>query len=158
MLRRTLLAFALVAMAAPALAQTAPATSPLQPIQPQTSLEEAFVAAYRSEAARPAFREEFLESNVLLVMAANTRDSDPRLVPVPGGQSAMIFTSTDLLNRRLGPATPRVAMNGRAALMRVRTNNVVINAGYEPMLVLDPAGIAGFLGIPASEDSAGPSQ
>lgn len=158
MLRRTLLAFAVSALAAPVMAQTPPTPSQLQPIRPQTALEEAFVAAYRSEAARPAFREEFLESNVLLVMATNARDSDPRFMPVPNGRSAMIFTSADLLNRRLGPETPRIAMNGRAALMRVRASNVVINPGYEPMLVLDPAGIAGFLGIPASADSAGPAQ
>jgi|GEM_PF-3443863 len=154
--RRILLGLVFAAAAAPVLAQTTP--TQLQPIRPQTALEQAFVAAYRSEAARPEFREQFLESNVLLVMASDARDAEPRLGAVPGGHTAMIFTSAELLNRRLGPATPRVAMNGRAALMRVREHHVVINAGYEPMLVLDPAGIAGFLGIPASPEAAGPAQ
>ncbi|HYD86985.1 MAG TPA: SseB family protein [Vitreimonas sp.] len=158
MLRRTLLCLGLALAAAPVAAQTPPAQGRLQPIRPQTALEQAFIAAYRSEAARPAFREQFLESNVLLVMESDARDAEPRLTDVPGGRTAMIFTSAELLNRRLGPATPRTAMNGRAALMRVRQNHVVINAGYEPMLVLDPAGIDGFLGIPASPEAAGPSQ
>ncbi|MBC7769546.1 MAG: SseB family protein [Phycisphaerales bacterium] len=156
MLRRTLLISALAAAATPALAQTPPST--LQPIEPRSALERAFLAAYRSEAMRPAFREEFLESSVLLVTASSARDAPPRLTPVPGGQTAMIFTTAALLERRLGPATPRVAMNGRAALMRVRENHVVINVGYEPMLVLDSEGISGFLGIPPSPNAAGPAQ
>ena len=84
----------------------------------------------------------------------------PRICPArPSGSfAAMIFTSTELLNRRLGPATPRTAMTGRAALTRLCGQQVAINFGYEPMLLLDAEGIDNFLGIPATPESAGPSQ
>lgn len=163
MLRRFVLLAALAAFAPAAFAQTAeqaPAQpqQQLQPIEPQTALEHAFVAAFRSAAMRPAFRQQFMESNVLLVTTAPGPNAAPRFMPVPGGRTAMIFTSATLLERRLGPNTPHVAMTGRAALTRISADHVVINAGYEPMLVLDPPGIANFLGIPATPDSAGPSQ
>ena len=77
---------------------------------------------------------------------------------IPNKRAALIFTSGALLDQRLGPATPRVSLTGRAALQRLRENHVVINFGYAPMLMLDPPGVAGFLGIPATPESAGPSQ
>lgn len=155
MLRATLVSLALALGVSAAAAQPAP---DLQPIQPQTALEEAFIEAFRSPAARPAFRQQFLESNVVLVTRTNAPDSAPRLTPVPGGQAAMIFTSSELLNRQLGPQAPRSSMTGRAALTRLRGQQVAINFGCEPMLLLDAEGIDGFLGIPATPDSAGPSQ
>jgi len=167
MLRRTLLVSAFAAAATPAFAQpaaTPPATPrtpppPLQPYEPSNALEYTFVAAYQRAAMRPRFRQQFLESNVLLATVSNAPDAAPRLAPGPGGErAALIFTSPGLLDARLGPATPRLAMNGRAALGRVSEHHVIINPGYAPMLALDPAGIAGFLDIPATPNSAGPSQ
>lgn len=167
MLRRTLLLTALAATAAPAWAQTtAPATGAaetqqpeLQPYEPSNTLERAFIAAYRSEQLRPAFRRQFLESNVLIVTVSNAPDAPPLLRPLrDGDRAALIFTSGALLDARMGPAAPRVSMTGRAALRRLRENHVVINFGYAPMLMLDPPGVAGFLEIPATPDSAGPSQ
>ena len=70
----------------------------------------------------------------------------------------MIFTSDALLERRLGDDTPRIGMTGRAALERVRQHSVAINIGYEPTLLLDPEGVASFLGIPPSPDASGPAQ
>lgn len=165
MLRRTLFLSALAATVAPAWAQTTaqdanePAPPALQEYAPSNSLERAFIAAYRNEQMRPAFRRQFLESNVLVVMASTASDAPPLLRTLQGeDRAALIFTSGVLLDRRLGPATPRVALTGRAALRRLAQNHVVINFGYAPMLMLDPPGIAGFLDIPATPDSAGPSQ
>lgn len=162
MLRRTLLFSALAAATAPAFAQTAetpPAAAPqFEPIDPQTALEQTFVHAFRTPAMRPAFRRQFLESNVLLVTVSTAPDAAARFHPVPGGEAAMIFTSDALLERRLGDDTARVGMTGREALMRVREHSVAINLGYEPTLLLDPEGIANFLDIPASPEASGPAQ
>jgi len=170
MLRRILLISAIAAAVTPALAQTtttppaAPAPStptppPLQPYEPSNALEHTFLAAYQSAPMRPRFRQQFLETNVLLATVDATPDSAPRLASGPGGQQvALIFTSGALLDARLGPDTPRLAMTGRAALTRVSETHVIINPGYAPMLALDPAGIAGFLDIPATLNSAGPAQ
>ena len=167
MLRRTLLFSALAAMAAPAWAQstaTAQGASDapppeLQEYAPSNDLERSFIAAYRNEQMRPEFRRQFLETNVLVVMASRAPDAQPLLRTLRGeDRAALIFTSGALLDQRLGPATPRVALTGRAALRRLHQNHVVINFGYAPMLMLDPPGVAGFLDIPATPDSAGPSQ
>ena len=167
MLRRILLLSALAAAAPGAWAQTAAQTADapqdpaidLQSYAPSNTLERTFIAAYRSEAMRPAFRRQFLESHVLVVTASNAPDAPPLLRALRGeDRAALIFTSGALLDQRLGPATPRVSLTGRAALQRLRDNHVVINFGYAPMLMLDPPGVAGFLGIPATPDSAGPSQ
>lgn len=167
MLRRTLILSTFAAMAAPAWAQTtAPAESEsqtqppeLQEYAPSNALERSFIAAYRNEQMRPAFRRQFLESNVLVVMASTAPDAPPLLRTLQGeDRAALVFTSGALLDASFGPATPRVALTGRAALRRLHQNHVVINFGYAPMLMLDPPGIAGFLEIPATPDSAGPSQ
>jgi hypothetical protein len=161
MLRCTVLLSALAAAATPALAQTAtttPVRPEFEPIEPQTALEQTFVQAFRTPALRPAFRRQFLESNVLLVTVSRAPNAAARFHPVPGGEAAMIFTSDALLERRLGPDTPRQGMTGRAALIRVRQHNVAINMGYEPTLLLDPEGVTNFLGIPASPDASGPAQ
>jgi hypothetical protein len=174
MLRRTLL-FSALAVAAPAWAQTAaqpqtaapnthaqtsaPEQPELEPYEPSNALERTFMAAYANEAMRPAFRRQFLESHVLLVMQSDAADAQPQLAPMRGtDRAAFIFTSAALLDQRMGPATPRLSLTGRAALQRLRLNHVVINVGYAPMLMLDPPGVAGFLDIPATPDSAGPSQ
>jgi hypothetical protein len=168
MLRRFILLAAFAA--APAWAQTPPAAQPaqtpvaapmpeLQAYEPSNALERAFIAAYQNEAMRPAFRRQFLDSHVFVVMQSNAPDAQPRLAPMRGvDRAAFIFTSPDLLDQRMGPETPRLALTGRAALQRLHANHVVINVGYAPMLMLDPAGVAGFLGLPTPPDSAGPSQ
>lgn len=165
MLRRTLVLSTLAAMAAPAWAQTTAqgpneqASPELQDYAPSNDLERSFIAAYRNEQMRPEFRRQFLETNVLVVMASGAPDAPPLMRTLRGeDRAALIFTSGALLDRRFGPATPRVALTGRAALRRLSQNHVVINFGYAPMLMLDPPGIAGFLDIPATPDSAGPSQ
>lgn len=162
MLRRTLLflAFAAASSLAWAQSETAPAQGPeLQSYAPTNALERTFIAAYQSEALRPAFRRQFLESNVLLVTETDAPDAPPLLRSMRGADRAgLIFTSTALLEQRLGAATPYVRLTGRAALQRLREQHVVINFGFAPMLMLDPPGVAGFLEIPASPDSAGPSQ
>jgi len=170
MLRRILLVSAFAAAVTPALAQTTPTTPaapatppatppPLEPYEPTNALEQTFLAAYRSAPVRPRFRQQFLETNVLLVTVSNAPNAAPRLATAPGGeQTALIFTSGALLDARLGPDTPRLAMTGRAALQRVSETNVIINPGYAPMLALDPPGIAGFLDIPVTLNSAGPAQ
>jgi len=167
MLRRLFLLAAFAA--APAWAQTpsappaqAPAAAPqpeLQAYEPNNALERAFIAAYQNETMRPAFRRQFLDSHVFVVMQSNAPDAQPRLAPMRGAdRAAFVFTSPDLLDRRMGPETPRLALTGRAALQRLHANYVVIDVGYAPMLMLDPAGVAGFLDIPVAPDSAGPSQ
>ncbi len=163
MLRRTVLFSALAAAATPAFAQTAETPAPMaapqfETIEPATALEQTFVQAFRSPAMRPAFRRQFLESNVLLVTVSRAPNAAPQFGEVPGGQAAMIFTSDALLERRLGDDTPRLGMTGRAALMRVREHSVAINIGYEPTLLLDPEGISNFLEIPASAEASGPAQ
>jgi hypothetical protein len=167
MLRRTLLVSALAAASAPAWAQTGatPASNgaaeqpELQTFAPSNALERTFVAALSNAAMRPAFRRQFLESHVLLVTASEAPDAAPLLRPMRGAdRSALIFTSAELMARRMGPATPHVSLTGRAALLRLRQNHVVINYGFAPMLMLDPPGVAGFLDIPATPESAGPAQ
>ena len=167
MLRRTLLCSAIAAAVSPAWAQTttaAPSAAQteapeLQEFTPTNALERTFIAAYRNAAMRPAFRRQFLESHVLVVTTSNAPDAPPRVMAMRGADNvALIFTSGALLDARMGPATPRTAMTGRAALQRLSQNHVVINAGYAPTLTLDPPGVAGFLEIPATPDSAGPSQ
>ena len=167
MLRRILILSALAAAAPAVWAQTTAQTPDaaqeqtieLQSYAPSNALERTFISAYRSEAMRPAFRRQFLESHVLVVTASNAPDAPPLLRTLRGeDRAALIFTSGALLDQRLGPATPRVSLTGRAALQRLRENHVVINFGYAPMLMLDPPGVAGFLGIPATPESAGPSQ
>jgi len=174
MLRRSLAMCAVAFLVGPAWAQTAaPAQAPapnaqtqpaaqqvqLEPYEATNALERTFQAASDSEAMRPAFRRQFLESHVFLVTQTNAPDSPALLRPLRGNdRAALIFTSTELLERRMGPAAPRVSLTGRAALQRLGEHHVAINIGYLPMLVLDPAGVADFLDIPATRDSAGPSQ
>jgi len=169
MLRRTLLVSALAAAGAPAWAQT-PAqggatagaqTAPpeLQTFTPSNALEQTFIAALNNAAMRPAFRRQFLESHVLLATTSNAPDAPPLLRQLRGeDRAALIFTSAALMAERLGPDTPHVSLTGRAALLRLRQNHVVINFGYAPMLMLDPPGVDGFLDIPATPESAGPAQ
>lgn len=159
MLRRTLLTGALAAFASNAAAQgtptpppaTPPRPPPLQPFEPSNALERTFMAALDNEAQRPAFRRQFLESQVALVVMSSAADAPPRFEPLPeNARGALVFTSAVLLDRRFGPATPRRMVTGRAALTLVRQQHVIINFGYAPMLMLDPPGIASFLEIPAT--------
>lgn len=168
MLRRTLLLCTLAAAApasvwaqiTPAAPTAAPPAQPeLQEFTPSNALEQTFISAYTNAAMRPVFRRQFLESNVLIVTTSSAPDAPARVLAMRGAENvALIFTSAALLEARLGPATPRAAMTGRAALTRLRNNHVVINVGYAPTLTLDPEGVTAFLDIPSTPDSAGPSQ
>ncbi|HCK83543.1 MAG TPA: hypothetical protein DHW63_03210, partial [Hyphomonadaceae bacterium] len=46
-------------------------------IEPQNVLEYAFLAAMGSEALRPAFRRQFLDSRVVLALASSAPDAPP---------------------------------------------------------------------------------
>lgn len=151
MLRRTVLAAGLAGVTAPAWAQAA-----LENFTPSNALERTFVAALDDVSLRPAFRRQFLENQVLMAQRTAASDSPPLLRETPAGDAAMIFTSAALMNTRLSPEAPRIALSGRAALERVQGGLVVINPGFAPMLVLDAESIAAFLEIPAT--LAGPTQ
>ncbi|MEQ1617907.1 MAG: SseB family protein [Terricaulis sp.] len=119
-------------------------------ITPQNSLEQAFLAAMGSEALRPAFRRQLLQSRVVLALASSAPDAAPReLTPREGVQAGMVFTSNARIDAVLGPAAPRAMMTGRAALERLRGRHVLINARLAPMLVLEPEDVAAYLAAPA---------
>jgi hypothetical protein len=174
MLRRTFVASALAAAPGIALAQTTGSTRTpsttgdivrrptglVQPIVPETELERTFLAAFSNEDMRSAFRRQFLESNVVLALATSASDSPPLERPLPNDQRmTFIFTSAARADSVMGPAAPRRAMSGRAALERVRGKYLLINYTLEPMLTLEPDDIDRFLALPrTAARSAGPSQ
>ncbi len=151
------------ALAGAALAQgvAAPGVSLAPPgITPQNALERAFVAAMDSEAARPAFRRELLQSRVVLALASSAPDAAPReITPREGVRAGMVFTSNARINAVLGPAAPRAMMTGRAALERLRGRHVLVNARLAPMLVLEPEDVAAYLAAPAEPPAlTGPTE
>ncbi|MES1157392.1 MAG: SseB family protein [Alphaproteobacteria bacterium] len=121
----------------------------LRPIEPNNSLEYAFVAAASNDQMRPAFRQRLLDSMVVVAMTSADENARPLLVPLEGGQhAAAIFTSVDRLTSVLGPSAFYVTINGRDALSRLHGEHVVINYLLMPMLTLDPDDVAHFLSIP----------
>lgn len=136
-------------------------TTLFQPIVPQTDLERTFLAAFSDEEMRTAFRRQFLESQVVLALASNAPDAGPREGPrLPNNsRPTFVFTTSTRMDSVLGPASPRRAMTGRAALERLRGRYLFINYGLEPMLTLEPDDVARFLALPrVSTQSAGPAQ
>lgn len=118
-------------------------------ITPQNPLERAFVDAMGSEALRPAFRRQLLQSRVVLALASSAADAPPReLTPREGVRAGMVFTSNARIDSVLGPAAPRAMMTGRDALERLRGRHVLINARLAPMLVLEPEDVAAYLASP----------
>jgi hypothetical protein len=144
--------------------RTAPAAREAQalinPIVPQTALERTFLAAFSDETMRAAFRRQFLESPVVLMLASNASDAPPLERPLPNNQRAsFIFTSAARADSVMGPAAPRQTMNGRAALERLRGKYLIINFRLEPMLSLEPDDIDRFLALAQSAtQSTGPAQ
>ena len=169
MLRRTLLVSALGVWPAAAWAQAEQTAQPPsappqgqrrrdQPIEPQNALEYAFVSAFSNEGMRPIFRRYLMETHVALPLVDDTPDAAPReMTTREGFRGGAIFTSEQRLQSVLGPETPHVMINGRAALTRLVGKNVVINPGLVPFLTLEPRDVAAYLATPG-ESSAGPSQ
>jgi hypothetical protein len=172
-MRRRLFLAAGAAMAAiPALAraqteeagaQEAGAAAPgariaLSPIEPENALEYAFVSALDNANMRAVFRRYLLDTHVVLATAGEGADAAPREVQLHTGSTAVpIFTSANRINTVFGEDAPRIILNGRAALERVRDKNVVINFQLIPMLTLEPEDISRYLETPG-ETSAGPAQ
>lgn len=129
-------------------------------IEPQNTLEYAFLAAMGSEALRPAFRRQFLDSRVVLALASSAPDAPPREIsPREGVRAGLIFTSSARIDAALGPGAGRVFLTGRAALERLRGKHVVINARLAPMLVLEPEDVARYLETPAGPPNlTGPTE
>lgn len=173
MRRRSFVTAALGASLWPALAraQDAPAASALtidpggrvQPmaqdlIEPTTPLEFAFVQALNDERMRPIFRRYLLDTSVALALTGDDQHSAPLEVEVrEGWRGAAIFTTAERLNAVLGPETPRILLNGRAALTRLEGKNAVINYRLMPMLTLDHDDVQEYLATEGSV-SAGPTQ
>jgi hypothetical protein len=165
MRRRTFVAAALASIPAIAHAQTgappAPAgtTTPVNadPIDPATPLEFAFVAALDDARMRPIFRRYLLDTSVVLALAEASEPA-PREVQVRDGFTAgAIFTTAARMDSVLGADAPRIILNGRAALERLRGKNAVINFRLVPMLTLDNEDVAAYLATEGSA-SAGPTQ
>ncbi len=166
MRRRAFLTLSLAALASAANAQDVAApgvtfgAAPPRQIEPQNALEYSFLAAMGSEALRPAFRRQLLESRVVLALASSAPDAAPREIsPRAGVHAGLIFTGGARLDSVLGPGAPRVMLNGRAALERLRGKHVVINARLVPMLVLEPEDVAHYLETPAGAPNlTGPTE
>jgi hypothetical protein len=167
MRRRLFLAAGAALAAVPALARAQETEAPpapaqqrvaLQPIEPENALEYAFVSALTNEAMRAVFRRYLLDTHVVLALAGPGNDAAPLEVELHDGtRSVAIFTSATRINTVLGEEAPRIIINGRAALERVRDKNVVINFRLIPMLTLEPEDVQRYLETPG-ESSAGPSQ
>jgi hypothetical protein len=162
MRRRSFVTAALAAGLVPSLAraQTAPAATPVAEatIQPATPLERAFVMAFSDQRMRPIFRQYFLDTSVALALAGPGNDADPLEVDVrEGWRGGAIFTTAARLDSVLGADAPRIMLNGRAALERLRGKNAVLNYRLVPMLTLDSEDVATYLAREGSA-SAGPTQ
>ena len=128
-----------------------------EPIDPTTPLEFAFVQAQVDAGMRPVFRQYLLDRSVVLAVSEGP-DQAPREVQVRDGFLAgAIFTSAARMDAVLGADAPRIVLNGRAALERLRGKNAVINFRLVPMLTLDDEDVARYLATEGSA-SAGPTQ
>lgn len=133
-------------MAVPSWARAQAAFS-LGQIQPENELERAFLAAFRDPEQRPAFRRELLAAQVALALANSAPDSPPRFITLPNeSRVGLIYSSATRLNGVLGPAAPRVVLAGRDALTRLSGENVALNYRLVPMLTLEAADVAEYLG------------
>ncbi len=172
MRRREFIAATLATAAAPALAhaqaaqtETTPTSAPggltapinNETIDPQTPLEMAFVQAQTNPRMRPIFRAYLLERSVVLAVT-EPGSQTPREVQVRDGfRAGAIFTSAARMDAVLGADAPRISLNGRAALERMRGKNAVLNFRLVPMLTLDDEDVAAYLSTEGSA-SAGPTQ
>jgi hypothetical protein len=141
--------------------------SQIRDYEAENALECAFISATTNPGMRPIFRRYLLETHVVLPLTASAEDSPIRQVRIPLPPDASgapryftgraIYTSAARADAVLGADTPRIIINGRAALSRLRQSNVIINPGLAPMLTLEPADVAAYLEAPG-ESSAGPTQ
>lgn len=146
MRRRHFVATTLAAAALPSWARAQAAFS-LGQIQPENELERAFLGAFRDPDQRPAFRRELLVSQVALALANSAPDSPPRFMALPNqARAGLIYSSSTRLSGVLGPAAARVVLSGREALTRLSGENVAFNYRLVPMLTLEPADVAEYLG------------
>lgn len=160
MRRRFFLAAAVAASAAPAFAQVQLPELERAPgaIEPVNALEYAFVAALTDARMRPVFRQYLVNTHVVIATASAEANAAPLMVDVRDDfRAAAVFTSTQRVDEVLGSETPRIVINGRAALQRLSATNVVLNYRLTPMLTLEPEDIARYLEAPGTA-SAGPSQ
>jgi hypothetical protein len=128
------------------------------PIDAQSPLEQAFVLAIDDPRMRPAFRRYLLDTSVVLALSEAATEPTPREVQVrPNFLAGAIFTSAERMDAVLGADAPRIVLNGRAALERLRGKNAVINFRLVPMLTLDDEDIAVYLSTEGTA-SAGPTQ
>lgn len=129
-----------------ALAQTAFSLSDIRPTNP---LETAFLAAFREESARPAFRQQMVRQPLTLALASAEEDAAPLEVSLPENRRAVaVFTSADRLTGVLGGNAPRVSQPGRQILTRLRGQHVVLNYRLLPMLTLEPEDVEALLALP----------
>jgi hypothetical protein len=139
------------------LSEAAPSVS-VAPIEPENALEYAFVSALTNEAMRPVFRRYLLDTHIVMAMTNARDNAEPLEVELQGGQRAVaVFTSATRINAVLGADAPRITLNGRAALERLNSKNVVINYRLIPMLTIEPEDVQRYLATPGS-GSAGPTQ
>ncbi|MBX9745330.1 MAG: SseB family protein [Hyphomonadaceae bacterium] len=166
MRRRLFLSAALAVGAAPAWAQTSGGAASgvtlpgatQNPIEPVNALEYAFVSALTEPDMRPIFRRYLIDTHVVVAMTGEGADATPLEVQVNDTFRAVaIFTSAQRVDEVLGAETPRIVLNGRAALERVAGKNVVINYRLVPMLTLEPDDVARYL-EPPGNGLAGPTQ
>ena len=125
------------------------------PIDPQNSLEQAFVSAFTHETMRNAFRHALITSQVALALANTTPESPPLFVDVasetagaPPIHGGAVFTSPERLHGVLGPNAPFATLTGRQALERMRGRDVVLNYRLAPMLTLEADDVARYLDQP----------
>jgi hypothetical protein len=158
MRRRTFLTATLAALAA----SSAFAQNLMPVIEPQNDLERALIAATDAGAGEPQrdmFRRLFLRSEVALVLSANAPESPPaQIEPRQGYHTCLIFTSSARVTEIMSDSTPRIVLTGRQALERVRGTNVVINLNRRPFIVLDAAGVEGFLALPDGREASAPAE
>jgi hypothetical protein len=163
MRRRSFVTAAIAAGLVPSLARAqtvAPTATPIAQgeIEPATPLERAFVMAFTDQRMRPIFRQYFLDTSVALALAGPGNDAAPLEVEVrEGWHAGAIYTSAARLDAVLGADAPRIVLNGRAALERLRGKNAVLNYRLVPMLTLDHEDVATYLSREGSS-SAGPTQ
>jgi hypothetical protein len=163
MRRRNFVTAALAATAWPALARAQDVASTVAipiadgPIEPATPLEFAFVSALTNERMRPIFRRYLLDTSIALALTEEGSDEPLEVEVREGWRGGAIFTTAARLDSVLGEDAPRIMLNGRAALERLRGKNAVLNYRLVPMLTLDNEDVAVSLATEGSA-SAGPTQ
>jgi hypothetical protein len=106
---------------------------------------------------RPIFRRYLLDTSIALALTEEGSDEPLEVEVREGWRGGAIFTTAARLDSVLGEDAPRIMLNGRAALERLRGKNAVLNYRLVPMLTLDNEDVAEYLATEGSA-SAGPTQ